>query len=177
MQCGNTECDYVEVNVSHTLLGTALESLVKEMQSALDKRADVEYFDWILENFEKRDIAFVCNYLIKRTINRPLFEHELIFRFHKKISELFLDMRREDQEFLSFLDWGVTGACPKCAYKSFRIFFVSETEVVALPINNDRIEDFDASEKAKKKGDVEYLRAQAEAMDSALAAAASRRVQ
>lgn len=122
MQCGNASCGYAEVNSPHTLLGIALESLVFELESALDKDENFNYFECYLNFFEKREFAFKCNYLIKKRISRPRFEYEIIFRADKKIHELLRDIKNTDHQFFCFVEWRDLDGCPKCLFEKIRLF-------------------------------------------------------
>lgn len=175
MQCDNAGCDYTDVNVSQTLTGRALESLIIFTQIALNKRSNEVDFYSLLEFFRKLEIPFKCHYVIRKNIARPLFQHELIFRYDKKIIDLLHDMQEPGQGFLAFLNWNIIGHCPKCAYKKFRFFLRNGLEVKGFPINEDRVSDFDLSGKEYKKCNVKYWREEIAKMNHTLNLASSRR--
>lgn len=175
MQCGNAGCGYVDVRWSSSLLGIGLEALLIGLHNLLNKNKNDQDFKEHLEYFEKKDVAFKCNYLIKKRISRPLFEHELIFRENKKIEELLFDISEADHQFFSFIEWRDVDECPKCLFKRIRLFFRSKFEIVGVGVNDDRIEDFDLAGKEGGEVNSKYWAEQAEKMGAELAAAASRR--
>lgn len=115
-------CGYVDIDVSKTLIGSSLRSIVNLINAKKEDQSlrDIERIADILSSVQ---FTSRFNYKFEKKLQDDLYTGEIVYRFAKSVKELMVDIRDSLNHRFNFIDYkSCFMSCPLCYTNTYRIF-------------------------------------------------------